>query len=358
MKSALVLDLIRAHTNHSDSDFSKTLKQMMDEETEKGNLSLCLELKKAATPRQTFRAEMKPIQHDMGFDRLVSLPRCGYADVAMSATTKDAIDGLIRELAHRKELEKHGFHPATRILLHGPPGCGKTMIAHAIADRLGMAVCTVDFDTLISSLMGQTANNIGRLFEWIRYTYAVLFLDELDAIARFRGNTDDNGESKRIVISLIQNLDRLSDDVVIIAATNTFETIDKAVLRRFQARIEVGLPDLGQREEIIAKCLQSHGMGDSEKWHPLAMLSDGMSGSDLTETVESILKDALMSGRDVDDNGSVFDAYMRRKFGPDYSKVDVIGQLRRMRTSGMKYKEIGAFSGMPQSTVWNHINEG
>ena len=350
MKSAMVLDLVRAHANRSDTDFKKTLDEMIDHEIANGNLSLSVSLRKASIPKPGVQIhKMDPVFGE-GFSEFISAPKYTFDDVVMSAETSEHIDTVLDEFSNRSKLLEHGLTPTSKILLYGPPGCGKTMVAHAIAERLGMLVCTLRFDTLISQFMGQTANNIGRLFDWARSRNVLLFIDEIDAIARLRDFDNDNGESKRIVVSLIQNIDNLGDDIVV--ATNMFGQIDSAVVRRFQDVIEMGLPDLGQRTKIIDKFIQKHSVVGHVDANSLALLSEGLNGSDLTNILTRMLKDAVMSGIELGSEGNpMFESYMKAKYGREYTKDDVYGELKILRNKGVKLKELHEMTSIPTSTL-------
>ena len=116
----------------------------------------------------------------------------------------------------------------------------------------------VDFGTLISSLMGESGSNIGRMFSKAASTGSVLFIDEIDAIGRTRDDDSDNGEAKRIVISLLQNLDRAPGDLMVIAATNMFDSLDAALVRRFQRIVGIDMPTAGQRADIVRRYFERH----------------------------------------------------------------------------------------------------
>ena len=128
------------------------------------------------------------------------------------------------------------------MLLYGPPGCGKSRLARYTARKLGLELYVARLDGLISSYLGSTSKNIRALFEFASRTPCVLFLDEFDAIAKLRGDTQELGELKRVVNSFIQNLDTLGTQSVVLAATNHEVLLDAAVWRRFSYRLELSYP--------------------------------------------------------------------------------------------------------------------
>lgn len=179
-------------------------------------------------------------------------------------------------------LEAEGVNSPLSLMLHGPPGCGKTLLANRIAQDLDLEMFTARLDGLVSSYLGSTSKNIRTLFQFASERPCVLFLDEFDAIAKLRGDTLELGELKRVVNSFLQNLDGLEPHTVIIAATNHQELLDRAVWRRFAYRLELPYPSRNERREMWSTFL---GGLDAliRDVAVLADLSDGFSGSDIHE---------------------------------------------------------------------------
>ncbi|CCW18784.1 Cell division protein FtsH [Sphingobium indicum BiD32] len=140
-------------------------------------------------------------------------------------------------------LRAHGYEPRHRVLLSGPPGNGKTSFAEAVAEGLGLPLFVVRYDALIGSYLGETNARLRKLFDFVRTQPSVLFFDEFDAIGKERGDTHETGEIKRVVSFLLMQLDQLPSYVIVIAATNHAELLDRAVWRRFQLRLGFPAPD-------------------------------------------------------------------------------------------------------------------
>jgi SpoVK/Ycf46/Vps4 family AAA+-type ATPase len=149
---------------------------------------------------------------------------------------------LIEEHQRADVLRAHGYEPRHRVLLSGPPGNGKTSFAEAIAEGLGLPLFIVRYDALIGSFLGETNARLRKLFDYVRTTPSVLFFDEFDAIGKERGDTHETGEIKRVVSFLLMQLDQLPSYVVVVAATNHGELLDRAVWRRFQMRLAMPAP--------------------------------------------------------------------------------------------------------------------
>jgi len=162
---------------------------------------------------------------------------------------------LIEEHARAGVLRAHGYEPRHRILLSGPPGNGKTSFAEAIAEGLSLPYFVVRYDALIGSYLGETNTRLRNLFDYVRTRPSVLFFDEFDAIGKERGDTHETGEIKRVVSFLLMQLDQLPSYVVVVAATNHAELLDRAVWRRFQMRISLPAPTSRQIESLLDRTI-------------------------------------------------------------------------------------------------------
>lgn len=201
-------------------------------------------------------------------------------------------------------LDANGVHGSINLLMYGPPGTGKSRLARYITKELGLELYIARLDGLISSFLGSTSKNIRALFDFAAKTPCVLFLDEFDAIAKLRGDTQELGELKRVVNSFIQNLDSLGPHTIVLAATNHESLLDSAVWRRFGYRLELSYPDAPRRQQLWKSFLGNIIFPDRDL-NLLVDLSDGFSGSDIEEVcrrlnrlriiekVEPELKDAF-----------------------------------------------------------------
>jgi AAA+ superfamily predicted ATPase len=180
------------------------------------------------------------------------------------------------------QLEAEGVATSLSLLMYGPPGCGKNRLARHIAKELELDLYLARLDGLISSYLGSTSKNIRALFEFAAKTPCVLFLDEFDAIAKLRADSQELGELKRVVNSFIQNLDSLGHHSVVVAATNHEALLDPAIWRRFAYRLELTFPAAELRAELWKNFLGSVEFAPREM-ELLVDLSEGFSGSDVEE---------------------------------------------------------------------------
>lgn len=165
---------------------------------------------------------------------------------------------LIEEHHRRDLLRSHGIEPRHRILLEGPPGSGKTTLAETIATEIAVPLLTVRYEALIGSFLGETASRLDVLFSAVRIRPCVLFFDEFDAVAKERGDTHETGEIKRVVSSLLVQIDRLPSHVIVIAATNHAELLDRAVWRRMQIRLSLPRPPAQGKIQTAAGLVGPH----------------------------------------------------------------------------------------------------
>lgn len=181
-------------------------------------------------------------------------------------------------------------------LMYGPPGTGKSRLARHIAKELGLDLYVARLDGLISSYLGSTSKNIRALFDFAAKTPCVLFLDEFDAIAKLRGDTQELGELKRVVNSFLQNLDSLGSHTIVLAATNHEGLLDAAVWRRFAYRLALKLPSREQRAHIWLSFIEPVTFSE-RSIGILADLSEGFSGSDIREICTRLRRRQSISGK-------------------------------------------------------------
>lgn len=170
-------------------------------------------------------------------------PRVQLDDLLLPLPVRESGRQLVEEHVRADVLRAHGYEPRHRVLLSGPPGNGKTSYAEGVAEALGLPFFVVRYDALIGSYLGETNARLRKLFDYVRTQPSVLFFDEFDAIGKERGDIHETGEIKRVVSFLLLQLDQLPSYVIVIAASNHAELLDRAVWRRFQIRLAFPAPD-------------------------------------------------------------------------------------------------------------------
>jgi SpoVK/Ycf46/Vps4 family AAA+-type ATPase len=202
-----------------------------------------------------------------------------------------------KEYAARTRLANFGLRARTRVLLHGPPGCGKSLGAERLAWATGLPMHKVRFDSLISSYFGETAGNLRRVFDDAERRPCALFLDECDTIARSRLERNDVGEASRVVNMLLQLLEDFHAEGIVLAATNVDEALDPAIFRRFDEVLEVPKPGRGEIARLLKTTVSAIEVGPTVSWNHLAEGLDACSCSEVVQVAQSAAKRAVMANR-------------------------------------------------------------
>lgn len=222
-------------------EFRSAAMTIIDDAHRKGHAPLAASLKRvleasvrpAAAPSTSGLANLD-IAGDPASELVDILePTRGLTDIVLATEARNSFDRLIEEQKRADELRRHRLPVRSKLLFCGPPGCGKTLGAEVIARELDLPLLTARIDALISSLLGQTATNLRRLFEYASRRPCVLFLDEFDALARSRTDAGEHNELRRVVNSLLGMIERHQGRGVFIAATNLETSLDAAIWRRF-----------------------------------------------------------------------------------------------------------------------------
>ncbi|AQQ38044.1 MULTISPECIES: anti-phage ATPase IteA [Burkholderia] len=235
----------------------------------------------------------------------VSKPEVDSTALMVPDAIESRLADFLANVEHYEDLLRARAALPSRLLLYGPPGTGKTQTARWIAARLNLPLLTVRCDTLISSLLGQTSRNLRRVMDYAEQSTSVLFLDEFDALAGARGNERDVGELQRVVISLLQNIDALSANTILVAATNHEQLLDPAVWRRFSFRIPMSLPDAPMREKLWRHLLADYAPKDLS-WKVLVECSNDASGALIEQVCLDAKRSAVIAGQTTVDQLQVF----------------------------------------------------
>ncbi len=243
--------------------------------------------------------------------------------VILEPVVQQRVAEFIKFIHAADKLLANGVGITPSMLMHGPPGVGKTELARYIAGQLNMPLITIRSDSLISSFLGSTAKNIRMLFEHAESRPCVLFLDEFDSIAKLRDDQRELGELKRVVVSLLQNIDSLDNQTVLLAATNHAHLLDTAVWRRFSCKVEMTLPSESSRRSLFELFLKSFRDAEDEAG-VLASVSEGISGADIRQISEDAIRTAILSGSKSADTISMLREIIqiRLKRQLDFSRTD------------------------------------
>lgn len=258
-RSDLLISLVKASSTGDRQGVQRTVESIIAEERKKQHNVLADRLQRAmsmnghniaALHRQTAAAPEREALLELTPERQLN-------DLVLPDVVLDSCRQLVEEQHRAELLRAHGLDPRHRVLLVGPPGNGKTTLAEALAEALAVPFFVVRYEAMIGSYLGETAERLKRLFDYVRTTPCVLFFDEFDAIGKERGDAQETGEIKRVVTALLMQIDRLPSYTVVVAATNHAELLDRAVWRRFQLRLSLPAPDQTALKRYFERFLQS-----------------------------------------------------------------------------------------------------
>jgi SpoVK/Ycf46/Vps4 family AAA+-type ATPase len=240
--------------------------------------------------RPSLASTASPVDAELITDTAVEAP-----PPVLDRAAEERVSRLIREYEHRHLLEEANLSPTTRVLLSGPPGGGKTMTARYIAHRLGVPLMLAEPSQVLTGVMGESARNLSGLMRSAAARPCVLFLDELDVYARRRGEAHDIAEPKRLVNTLLLELDGWPSHGLIVAATNHPDVLDEAVRRRFELTIELGYPSKQGRRAIVAGVLERAGREcPTELLDVVAQTTERRSGSDLVNDAVAAVRRSII----------------------------------------------------------------
>jgi SpoVK/Ycf46/Vps4 family AAA+-type ATPase len=249
-RADLIVNLVRAGTQGDQRTFRSTVEAMAAEERAKRHTQLADRLEEnLRQPAPSAKAAEVVRSFDGGHGGLLYElePRRGLESIFLSEAVATPVRELVEEQQRTELLRSFGMEPRHRVLLSGPPGNGKTTLAEAIAFELMVPLFVVRYESVVGSFLGETSSRLKRLFDFARTHRCVLFFDEFDTLGKERGDTHETGEIKRVVSSLLLQIDSLPSHVVVVTATNHAELLDRAVWRRFQFRLNLRAPTVVQR---------------------------------------------------------------------------------------------------------------
>ena len=227
------------------------------------------------------------------------------------------------EYAARDRLHAANLHYRQKILLYGVPGCGKTLGAERLAWNTGLTLVKVQFDSILSSFLGDTAKNLRKIFEEVSQTPCVLFFDECDSIIRTREDEKDVGELKRVVNTFLQILDEYPENGLIVMATNLTKSLDSAIWRRFDDAIELPKPGKNEVKSLLVQTLKasfSDAQAEGLDWDILLWETDGFSAAQVVTVAQNAAKTAIMKypSRGAATQSFLMDAIQEIKSMPNY----------------------------------------
>lgn len=270
------------------------LRELTGEQTGQDNGIHPAAARRATAARSTQRLRALP----QGRDELdlirVREPQLAFSDLLLATDIREMFGEVHLEQRREDLLVHHGVAPRRTFLFVGPPGCGKSATAEALADELGRQLAVVNLSTVVSSFLGDTAKNLSAIFDAAAREDWVLLFDEFDAIAKERAEGSDHGELKRVVTAFLQQLDAFVGPSLLIAATNHPTLLDLAVWRRFDEVIAFEAPQVHDIRALLRLKLRSIRRERGLRIDEIASACKGLTHAGVSAVVASAYRRHLL----------------------------------------------------------------
>lgn len=318
-----IKSLIKSFSEGDDARFYATAMQIAAAEARKGHREVAEELKKLIKSSKSSKLSEAPLkslpvnsaQKELNDLLEFSRPPERLVDMVLNPELKETIQRVLDEQKQVEKLRQHNLFPKKKLLLTGPPGCGKTLTAKVVAHELGIPLFVIRLDGLISRYMGESIAKLRLVFDTMKEFRAVYLFDEFDSIGTTRTYGNEVGEMKRILNSFLLQIEKDDSNSLIIAATNIPEALDVALFRRFDEIIAYPLPSLEQIKKYYLREFPENVVLTKSSLDEISQHSVGLNFSDLKRICEDLLKDFLIYGeRDFNSTSLLKKISSRRRF--------------------------------------------
>lgn len=313
MNQDLMIRLFRSIEGDKEDDVVKVASLIIEDEKKKGHEKLADKLKyildKNVNSSKAFRGELRkilpngitiPNDKRNNFPLAITINRDELRhEMVLPIETEEKIRRVEKEFAAKERLAHHGLKYRQKVLIYGAPGCGKSMSAERIAWNLGLPFLKVRFDVIISSFLGETANNLTRLFDGIKEFPCVLLFDEFDIVGKTRTNSQDVGEMHRVVNILLTLLEEYNSQGILIATTNIENALDQALFRRFDDIIEMPKPSKEEILRLTKMTLSSIEKSKDINWSSMVDRMIGFSSAIVVKVANDAAKIAVIGNENV-----------------------------------------------------------
>ena len=302
----ILRQLIKAGASGDNSAFRRASEAVIEEERQKQHHLLANDLEHILYGQSTASARSvhtllpePPIDKERGLPLLdIRQPQRALEELSVPDTSLAAIEELLEEHRRADVLRSFGMKPSGKALFYGPPGCGKTLAAEVIAFELDRPLAIVRLDALVSSLLGETAANLRKVFDFIATQPLVVLFDEFDAIGKERADETEHGELRRVVNAVLQMMDAYQGQSLILAATNHEHILDAAIWRRFEEVIDFPLPDAAVTQQLLALKLRGVRRQFELDSPSLLKLFKRKSGADVERIVRRAVKRMILRSQE------------------------------------------------------------
>ncbi|MEB3051287.1 ATP-binding protein [Mycolicibacter sp. MYC123] len=258
-------EIFRAFHARDELAFRRAATEIIEEEQAKHHNALARDLQKllvagggAVDSGMTVVVPAPPKDREGEWDLgEIREPERLLEDLVLRQAVSTALENIAEEVRQWPSLDAAGLPRRQRLLLQGPPGCGKTTAAEGVAAELGRPLLVVRLDAVVSSYLGETASNLRRILDYTNQAPFVVLFDEFDALGRSRDDASEHGEMKRVVTAFLQMTDRYRGPSLLLAATNHPSLLDEALWRRFDEVLTFELPTVHQIRQLLRLRLKS-----------------------------------------------------------------------------------------------------
>jgi SpoVK/Ycf46/Vps4 family AAA+-type ATPase len=218
-----------------------------------------------------------------------------FENLVVNKIVAEELNLFVREHRCADVLRKYDLPIANKVLLYGPSGCGKTLASYVIAGELKKMMVVVNLGAIVSSKLGETSKNLAKIFRRAASEDCIIFIDEFDSLGKVRDYSQDHGEMKRVVNTILQLFDYLPQNSIVIAATNQKDMVDSALLRRFDVNIKFDLPNEEQINDLINLTLKNGQIKFTSKTfiNSIVKASVGLSYYSIQKTLITAIKRSI-----------------------------------------------------------------
>lgn len=244
-------DLIEHSKQTKKINFALQLQSILKESLRQGKSNI---LTKVGSESHFNRIEDREY-NDLILEKLTS--DYTFENLIVNQEAKKELEFFVEEHRSSEILNKYNLPIANKVLFHGPSGCGKTLASYVVAGELKKMMVVVNLGAIVSSKLGETSKNLAKIFRKAASEDCIIFIDEFDSVGKIRDYSQDHGEMKRVVNTILQLFDYLPQNSIVIAATNQKDMLDSALMRRFDVNINFNLPNEAQVEELVRLTLKN-----------------------------------------------------------------------------------------------------
>jgi MoxR-like ATPase len=303
-----IIELLRSHVDGDEERFRTAALQLAANEARQGHSDVASQIQRLVEESRRFTRQPKGEQviNSVPFSRpdgelagLLELvePSVGLKHLVLPKPIEARLRRVLKEQQQFGRLREHGLRPRQRLLLLGPPGCGKTMTAHALAHDLGLPLFVVRLDALFTKFLGETAAKLRLIFDALEQQRAVFLFDEFDSLGLSRGSQHDVAEMRRVLNSFLVFIDNMRSHSLVVAASNHPEALDSALFRRFDDIIEYSMPTLAELDVLFRQRLINEDC-ESVNWAKVIRAAANLSFADAVRVADDAVKERLIEHRD------------------------------------------------------------